>query len=466
MKQAPRGHEAKVNVVALGLLLLGGCGAGTAPVLDGSRKECAVTLAPRPSATPPQSAPMPVPPAPESQVTVHAEVPMAPLQRTLEERVPQRLAEGRVRIGPGGTVSYSVQRGALSLRVSRSALLIEAPVHAKAQACRGDDCYASCEPEARVVAEVPLMLRPDYRFQKTSVSLTFSRGCKVRALGGFFTLDVTPTLEAQLAPELDKAAREIDGQLPDLKSRIAEAWSELAAPRQLPLSGCFVLQPFGVIQGPFTPSTSVLSARFAVQAHPELRTSCGAAPPAVPLPPLTTNASLPDEGVVRLGMVTPLGSVARAFESAQAVQGSGKRLRVTRADVVSRGRDVDAQLALTGDVCGDLAFTAALDFSGEHIRLARTALWPGEGERAASSRLEPDQLTQALAGAVRIAPLLSVQAFKDAAPPLAAGASQPGLEVRATVSSARAAGAVARGDELVAWLEARGAIWLKSDVLR
>jgi hypothetical protein len=401
---------------------------------------------------------------------VHAELSLTPLKQTLEERVPKRLGEGRVRVGPAGTVTYSVERGPLTLRVTRSALLLEAPVHARAEACRGNDCYASCEPEALVVAEIPLMLRPDYRFQKTSVSLRFTRGCKVRALGGLLTLDVTPTLEAQLLPELDQIARQIDAQLPELETRIAEAWAELSMPRPLPLGGCLVLRPFGIVQGPFVPSSVALGGRFAVQAQPELRTSCGDAPAVVPLPPLKSDAALPDEGVVRLGMVTPLASLGQAFESAPALQVSGKRLRVAQAAVTSHGSDVAVQLALTGDVCGDVALQAGLDFSGDaqQIRLTGAALWAGEGERLGARELEPAELTRALAAAPRITPLLSVSAFRDAVPALVAGLSQPraGLELRASVSSARPAGAVARGEELVARLEARGALWVKAEALR
>jgi hypothetical protein len=44
---------------------------------------------------------------------------------------------------------------------------------------------------------------------------------------------------------------------------------------------------------------------------------------------------------------------------------------------------------------------------------------------------------------------------------LAQALSQPGLQVSARVSSARAAGAAARGDDLVAWIDARGSVTLK-----
>jgi hypothetical protein len=401
---------------------------------------------------------------PESRVVVHAEVPLAPLQRALEERVPQRLGTGRVKIGPGGVVSYSVDRGPLSVRVSSTSLLIEVPARAHAEACRGDDCYASCEPEARVVAEVPLMLEPDYRFRKTSVSAHFTRGCKVRALGGLLSLDITPSLEAALAPELAKVAQEIDAQLPEIEPHVARAWTELVAPRTLPVGGCFALHPLGLVQGPFVPSTTTLRARFAVRARPELGANCEGAT-AIALPTLGVDPTLPEEGVVRLGMVTSLTSVARALEAGATLPSGDGRVQVPRAEVTSRGARVDAQLTLAGEVCGDTALEAKLDFSGDgaHIGLADAAFPPGEAERLAASQLDGPELARALASTVRIAPLLSLQAVKDTAPELAAGQSRPELEVRARISSVRPGGASARGTDLVAWLEARGSLQLKAE---
>jgi hypothetical protein len=285
----------------------------------------------------------------------------------------------------------------------------------------------------------------------------------VRALGGLLTLDVTPTLEAQLAPELDKVARDIDGQLPDVAAEVEKAWRELSASRTLPLGGCFFLAPFGVVQGPFLPSSQVLQARFAVQATPELRAACGEAPAPRPLPSLQADLSLPEEGVVRLGLVTPLSSIERAFESAEPVAVSSKRFRIAHAVVTSRGSDVATELQLDGDVCGNVALDAGLSFTGDGqlIGLARPQMADSERARLSSGGLDPAQVTQALAAAPHVTPLLSVSAFRDTAPGLASAFSQPQVDVSAKVSSARAAGAIARGDQLVAWLEARGGLWLK-----
>jgi hypothetical protein len=455
------------RVIRASLLLgLASCASGASRVAPSSEQagQCSVRLAPRPAEAA-LFASQPTPrAAPQSLLVVHGEIPLAPLQQMLEARIQHRLAEGSVRIGPGGTVSYSADRGSLSISVSRTALVIETPVTARAEACRGARCYASCEPEALVRAEVPLMLRPDYRFDKASVSVRFRRGCKVRALGGFLTLDVTPTLEAQLAPELEKIARDIDKQLPDVAGQVEKAWAQLSAPRPLPLGGCFCLVPRGVVQGPFLASSQVLRARFALLAAPELRSACGEPPAAQPLPPLQADLSLSEEGVVRLGLVTPLSSIERAFESAQPAAASGKHWRIARAAVTARGSDVAAELVLDGDVCGNVALEASPSFTGDGqmIGLARPQMTDGERARLSDGGIDPARAMQALASAPRITPLLSVSAFRDTAPGLASALSQPAIDVSAQVSSARAAGAIARGDQLVAWLEARGGLWLKA----
>jgi hypothetical protein len=235
------------------------------------------------------------------------------------------------------------------------------------------------------------------------------------------------------------------------------------APRQLPLGGCFVAQPFGIVQGPLTPSTSVLQARFALLATPELRASCGEPPLARPLPPLKTDLSLAEEGVMRLGLVSPLASVERAFVAAAPITASGESIRITQAHVTARGSEVDAELLLGGRVCGELALGARLDFppDGQFIGLTGALLSASESERLSDAHLDPKTWAPALAAAPHIAPLLSVAGLRDGVPALAAALSPPTLNVTAKVSSAHGAGAVARGADLVAWVEARGAVWLK-----
>lgn len=448
----------------LGAGWLAGCAAGASPSPSnpaGDRQECAVQLPP-PQASPSAPTVAAIRAPRESQIVVHAEVPLSTLARELEPRVQKRLAEGRFRIGPGGTVSYSAERGALSLSVTATSLVIETPVTARAEACRGGDCYASCEPQAVVRAAVPLLLREDYLFEPSAISLRFTRGCRVRALGGLLSLDLTPTLESQLQPELAKVSRQIDEQLPDLRAHVAQAWAELAMPRPLPLSGCLLLQPRAIVQGKLTPSTDKLRANFAVLATPELRSRCADEAPRQSLPALVRDLSLPDEGAVLLGMVTPLEGFERSFMAAAPVRASQRNVRSTGARVAARASDVDVTLELGGDVCGSTTLGAVPDFSGDGqlVVLTRATLSKGESERWQASQIDGQALVTALVASSHVTPLLSVSAFRGAAPTLAQALSRPSLRVSAQVSSARPAGAAARGDQLVAWLEARGSVTL------
>jgi hypothetical protein len=401
--------------------------------------------------------------APESQIVAHVEAPLAKIALELEQRVQKRLAEGRFGIGPGGTVSYSVERGALSLSVTSSSLVIEAPVSAQAEACRGRGCYASCEPQAVVRASVPLLLRPDYSFEPSTISLKFTRGCKVRALGGLLTIDVTPTLESELQSELAKVGRQIDRQLPDLRADVQQRWTELAAPQPLPLSGCFLLQPRAIVQGALTPSTTTLRVNLAVLATPELRSRCDDPAPPQPLPALMRDLALPEEGAVLLGMVTPLAGFESSLLAAAPVHASQRTIKITGANLAAHGSDVDVTFALSGDVCGDTTLGAVPDFAGDgqHIGLARPTLSGPERERWRASGLDDQPVITALLASARVTPLLSASAVREVAPTLVRTLSRPSMPVSAKVSTARAAGAAARGDDLVAWIEARGSVTIQ-----
>jgi hypothetical protein len=448
----------------LGAACLVGCAAGAGSAGStpaGQAGECAVQLPPaQASASASASTGAMIRVARESQLVVHGETPLSPIALALEQRVPKRLADGRFGIGPGGTVSYSVERGPLSLTVTSTSLVIEAPVSARAEACRARGCYASCEPQAVVQALVPLLLRPDYRFEPSAISLRFSRGCKVHALGGLLTIDLTPTLESELQPELAKVARQIDRQLPDLRVEVQRAWAELAMPRPLPLSGCLLLQPRALVQGALTPSTTALRANFAVLATPELRSRCDDQAPPNPLPALMRDLALPEDGAVLLGMVTPLAGFERSLLAAAPVHASQRIVEITGARVAARASDVDVTFALGGDVCGSATVGAVPDFSGDgqRIGLTQATLSSGERERWRTSRIDGQALASALISPSHVTPLLSVAALRDAAPALAQALSRPSLQVSAKVSSVRAAGAAARGDDLVAWIEARGSV--------
>lgn len=399
-----------------------------------------------------------------SRLIVHAKLSLAKLGAELERNIAPRLADGSgIKLGPAGVLDYSVDRGAFSLSIAGDHLVVETPVQGRAQACRRGRCYASCEPRALVRAEVPLWLGADYRFGRSRVSLEFTSGCKVRALGGMLTVDVTPMLKSALAPQLERVRRAIDGRLPDVRADVERGWRQLSTPRPLPIGGCLVVEPLGLVQGPVQQSGEAAHARFALLARPELRSDCSAPAPSAPLPPLSADRALPDEGVVRLGMELPLTDLALAFESAALEAGSQPGFRVADATLEAVGENIAAELELAGEVCGAVALQARPTFAGEDglLELSAGKLDAGDGERVRAAGLDPEVLAGQLTRLPRLSAPLSVSMLRAAPPAVAWLFSDPAFSLSANVSSMRAAGATARGEHLVAWVEAHGSLLLE-----
>jgi hypothetical protein len=424
-----------------------------------SSAECAQTLPPRVK----PHVPAPHGPSREaapSRIVAELEAPLSAFAAELEKRVGTRVAEGNdIGLGPAGTLKYTLDRGPFSVSVADRKLVVQTEVQARAEACSRGRCYASCEPRATVRAQVSLALREDYRFERTRVTATFTRGCKVRVLGGFLTVDVTPTIESALAPELERAGRDIDAQLPDVHAEAERAFRQMSEGQRLPLGGCIEVQPLALIQGPIEDSKQFLRARFGVLARPELRPECSEASTPPPLPPLKFDRSMPNESVATLGMVMPLESVGRAFTLPP---GTTTRHRVSRAGVTAAGSDVDLDLSLQGAVCGDLSLRAAPVFTGDgqQVTLSATSFASGERERVIETGADPAELGRELAALARVPVPLSPQSLGAALPLLTAAFSNRNVRIATDVSDVRAAGAAARGEELVAWTEVRGRLRL------
>lgn len=452
-------------VLVVALVVLVACKRGTETATPDSRAAssgpCAVRLAPRdkpPSRAPANTSKARAP----SRVIAELEAPLAAFARELEQRVGTRLAEGKnIGLGPAGSLNYTLDRGPFSLSVAGRQLVIETEVQARAEACSRGSCYASCEPRANVRAQVSLALKQDYSFDRSLVTAAFTRGCKVRVLGGFLTVDVTPTLESALEPELKRAARDIDAQLPNVRAEAERAWRQLAAGQRLPLGGCISASPIAFVQGPIEDSSEFLRARVALLARPELRPACAENTDVAPLPPLTFDRSMPSESVAALGMVLPLSSVAAAFETPPSVP---TRHHVARGAVSAAGDAVDVDLSLDGVVCGDVTLRAdpRFDDDGLHVTLApgRAPFSAEERARVERARLDPKRLSTELTELVRVPVPLSPQSLAGAIPLLSAALSNKNARIVTELSDVRAAGAAARGDELIAWTEARGRLRL------
>lgn len=285
----------------------------------------------------------------------------------------------------------------------------------------------------------------------------------MRAFNGMLNIDVTPLLKSALAPQLERVAREIDGRLPDVRADVARGWRQLATPRPLPIGGCLVVEPLGLVQGPVLQSSETAHARFALLARPELRSDCSGPAPSVPLPPLSTDPALPDEDVVTLGMELPLTDLALAFEAATPEAGPQPRCHIADAMLEAAGKSVAAQLELSGELCGTVALQAEPTFDGEHslIELSRSRFAAGDSERIRAAGLDPDQLSRQLTRLPRVPVPITLSMLRAAPHALAWLYSDPAFSLSPQVSAMHAAGAAARGKHLVAWVEARASLLLE-----
>lgn len=361
------------------------------------------------------------------------------LAQELDARVPRRVAEERNHgIGLAGHLNYVVDRGPFTIAAEGESLLVRTELHGHAEACANGRCYASCDPVAVATAAVPLRLTPAFRFSPSRVTVAFTRGCQVRALGGFVRIDVTQAIEGQLGPALRGVEKEIDARLPQPRPQAERLWKELSAPRPLPLGSCVVVNPRGIVQGPMTPLGATLRARFALVASPELRTRCGDAPSPTPLPPLAHDPRLPPEDDLVVTIVSPLASAMASLSPSDPFALDGSRVRITRASASAAGAALDVDLSVRGEACGDLAVRTPLAWTDD-----------GKGIRFTSPEL---------ATVPPMATALSPEALRDVVPGLASSLSDPSIDVKATISDAKPIAAYARGDDLAATVRVRGTV--------
>ncbi len=404
-----------------------------------------------PRAPPATMAEQPIAPAPPTRIIADVDLKLARVKTELEAKVPQRLAEERGQgLGVAGHLNYVADRGPFSIAVENDSLVVRTDVRAHAEACRGEQCYASCDPIARATAIVPLRLRPSFRFAPSKVTATFVKGCEVRALGGILKVDVTPTIQARLGPTLRRIEQQIDAQLPPVEPQAKRLWSELEKPRMLPLGGCIIVDPRGIVQGPVTGSGEGARVRFALLAAPEIRTRCGTPPVAKPLPPLAQDPALPAEDDIALGLVGPLETTTTALRNIEPFDAGGARARVADAS----GLVVD----LAGEACGEIDVRSPLAWQGESLVLSAPAI--ANEDRVTAASLDPRRISTALATG-RLPPPLPISRLKDLLQELGSMLSDPTVEVTVKIASVTPLDATVRADDVVARVRIRGGVALR-----
>ncbi len=436
------------------LFVAAACGRGSNDPAPASApaETCAVTIPPG------EIAPAPAPPfsVPRSRVVVEAELRLGNLQRELDKKVPPRVAEERNHdVGMAGHVNYTVDRGPFTTKVEGDRLLVETPLHARAEICASGRCYADCTPEARAVAAIPLRLTPEYRFAPSKVTIVVTRGCELRALGGMVRIDITGMLAPELRKRMGSVEREIDGKMPQLHPD--RMWRELSMPRKLPLGGCFLLKPLAVTQGPVSGTAELLHVRFAIAAEPEIsgRPCDGGAPPGPP-PPLVWDPAIPKESDVHLALVSPMSQAAAALTTLPSIDLHGARVRIAAAD--ARGARFVADLR--GEACGLVGLDAGLRWSddGRSVRLSSVKLAEPDRVRRASASVDWDALARAVEKDASIAPLATPEDLRSALPALASLVNDPDAAIGVTIDSAQGEAAGVRGDAMVAVVGLKGGL--------
>lgn len=397
---------------------------------------CRTTVATRAGPSTAPNGPPP-PPVHASRIIAHVEMKLAPVVAELEKNVPRRVAEERGRdIGVAGSLNVTVDRGPFTATVEGESLLVRTELRGHAEACAKGSCYAGCDPVAIATAAVPLRLTPDYRFAPSRVSVSFTRGCRIRALGGFVTVDVTDAIEKPLGPALRRVEHQIDARIPQPRPHVERMWTELNTPRSLPLGACAVVNPRALVQGPMTGAPGSVRMRFGLAALPELRTRCGDPPPAVALPSLAHDPQLPAEDDLVVALVWPLTKVSSSLASSDPFMHEGARVRVADAKAVAANADLDVDLVLRGEACGPLALRTAVAWKEDGTALVMTELADGP----------------------RIQPPVQPESLKTMIPEVASALSDPSALLKARVAEAKPLEGWARGEDLVATVRVRGAI--------
>lgn len=402
-----------------------------------------------------------------SKVVVAAEIPFARIAAELEKSVPRRVAEEHGRdIGIAGSLDTTVDRGPFSVSVSPTgdALVVKTTLHAQARACttsRG--CYATCSPEAVAVTTVPLALGETYAIGAPRLAVTLVRGCRVSALGGLVSLDLTPTIQAELGPHVRRVEKEIVQRLPNVRSDLVVRWAELARAHELPLgAGCVTLHPSGLAQGPSSTNATgdAVRLRFTLTASPELRPRCDEGPPLLPnlLPPLVQDAGMPEEDELDVRVRMPLTALGNAASAPRAMT-LGSALAVPKAATVrADGAGVAVEVALEGEVCGTVRAKSTVGWKDDARALGFTSTAFSADERARLSRavVAPEAFVTALEANVRVTPKLTPETLKTALPALLSAVSSPDVELSAEVSSTRPGEVRTDGEDVVASTKARG----------
>jgi hypothetical protein len=123
----------------------------------------------------------------------------------------------------------------------------------------------------------------------------------------------------------------------------------------------------------------------------------------------------------------------------------------------------EPDIALDGEVCGDIALRASVAWSddGYSLQLTSPRLEEEETRRIAASTIDPTSLVTAITRAPRMAMPLHGDIIEALVTGFGSSLSDESLDVSITVSSVAPASVDVREDELIAWMRMRGEVVLR-----
>ncbi len=314
-----------------------------------------------------------------SRVIALVVVPLVTMRKTLEAKVPTRVAEEKDRdIGTAGKLSYTVDRSPFVISLKDGKLILQSNLTANVNVCKplsllGCQPYASCTPTLRLEATVPIALDASWKGQPSSGRIDVVKRCLVTPLA----IDVTPMIESRLATEAKGAQARIDKSVPPFKAEVEKGWEKLQG--TLPIAGtaCGTLNPERPLQGPAKIEDDKLIARFGLDAHPSIDAPCPEPrPKPVPLPELKQEPALGDAFVlhvpVRLSIAMLREEWSRLVEGALAVGDESLKIGALTLRASKDGLVLDA--SISGTTCGVLSMIATPAWDAKKKKLVVSSL--------------------------------------------------------------------------------------------
>ena len=324
------------------------------------------------------------PAAPVSIIEIPLRLSLEPLSAAAEKALPTQAGNWRSWKDWRGVKSqYRAWRGPLGITVAGDVLTVQAHIRywirARKKLLGTVNLKGSCgidEPprQALIGMQVRLgwgpdwTLRPEFHILPTR----FIDRCEMTIAN----IDVTPLIEKefrkQMQNSLRAALRKLAPGMQAIRQQAQHSWSLLQQPVSLGPGSWLMLQPAGVALSRITGQGDHIDTRLAITLQPELLT--GSAPVAQqrPLPPLgqyfPRSAGLNLQLGVKLDFTTLNQQLADTL-AGQSFVIKGQQAGIKALELSGSGQEINARVALSGDIAGMAELRARLAHDAHNRKL-------------------------------------------------------------------------------------------------